>query len=422
MARTVVHNARSRNTLGVFGDHETDWLFKRTLEYASVGCAEIGECLTAARDIDERDSKTWIRAWSGLAARVEAHGDASLRTGRTVSARGCFLRAMNYYRSAEYACAPDHARFHELWRSSVACMAKALPLLDGAVQRVEVPFEGFVLPGYFWQLDSSGAKRPTLVLVGGHDSSGEEMLMAGGRAAVDRGYNYFTFEYPGHRGALHLDPRCVRRHDMEVPFAAAFDFLQRMPGVDERIALAGFSFGGYVAARVAAFEPRVKALVPDTPLIDPAELFSRGMRSAIGRLPDRIFDALVEHRLRRSTILKSFARYGGWVRGENFSSYARIARLDYSAYDLRPHLDRICCPVLSLAGEGEGEIMLRQAREFHEGIASVDKTLYVFTLGRDGSDDHCQLDNLSRAMQVVFDWLDERLSPLPQISATTCPR
>ena len=53
--------------------------------------------------------------------------------------------------------------------------------------------------------------------------------------------------------------------------------------------------------------------------------------------------------------------------------------------------------------------MLRQAREFHAGIASEDKRLHIFSLNRDGSDDHCQLDNISRAMQVVFDWLGERL-------------
>ena len=409
MARKRKQAARSFNTLGLFVDHETDWLFKRTLEYASVECAEIGECLVAARQIDSRDAETWIRAWSALAARVERHGDESLQKGRTVSARGCFLRAMNYYRSAEYACAPDHPRFHDYWRSSVACMAKALPLLEGIVQRVEIPFEGKVLPGYFWRPDGTAAKRPTLTFVGGHDSSGEEMLMVGGRAAIDRGYNYFTFEYPGHRGALHLDSGCVRRHDMEVPFAAAFDFLQGLPGVDERIALAGFSFGGYVAIRAAAFEPRVRALIPDSPLIDPAGIFSRSQSTRLSRLPDGLFNAVVRRRLRGSAILSNFIRYGGWVRGETSPSFARIARLDYTAYNLRPFLDRITCPVLSLVGEGEGDIMLTQAREFHEKVASQDKQLHVFTLADDGSDDHCQLDNITRGMQIAFDWLDERL-------------
>jgi hypothetical protein len=134
-------------------------------------------------------------------------------------------------------------------------------------------------------------------------------------------------------------------------------------------------------SRSAATSPRgwppsSRAFAPSyrtRPLIDPAELFSRGARSFLARLPDRLFDSLIERRLRGSAILRNFFRYGGWVRGEDFSSYARIARIDYSAYDLRPFLSRINCPVLSLAGAG--------------------------------SDDHCQLDNLSPAMQVIFDWL-----------------
>jgi pimeloyl-ACP methyl ester carboxylesterase len=160
---------------------------------------------------------------------------------------------------------------------------------------------------------------------------------------------------------------------------------------------------------VAAFEPRVRALIPDTPLTDTSEIFSRAKRSPLGRLPDGLFDAVVKFRIRRSGILKNFIRYGGWVRGEDYSSYSRIARLDYSGYDLKPFLDRITCPVLSLSGEGDGEVMLRQAREFYEGIASPYKRLHVFSLEKDGPDDHCQLDNITRAMQVVFDWLDERL-------------
>ncbi|MGA2977744.1 MAG: hypothetical protein ABSF77_20785 [Spirochaetia bacterium] len=115
--------------------------------------------------------------------------------------------------------------------------------------------------------------------------------------------------------------------------------------------------------------------------------------------------------LRRSDILRNLFRYGAWVRGEDFSSFTRIAHIDYSSYDVRPYPDRIRCPVLSLAGKGEGEIMLAQAREFHEAIPSKDKRLQIFSLERDGSDDHCQLDNISSGMQVIFDWLDARMAP-----------
>ncbi len=228
--------ARSFNTYGLFKDHETDWLFKRTLAYMNNRCAETGECLEAARHIDETDANSWIETWAALAARVDAQGDESLAGGHRLSARDSFLRAMNYYRSAEYACHPVHPRFDELWRKSCACMEKAAPLFPSSLRKVEVPFEGRLLSGYFWRPDDSPRKRPTLILAGGTDSSIEEMLMSAGPSVIERGYNLFTFDFPGHRGAVHRYPDCVRRPDYEVPFAAAIDFLSTLPGTDDRLA------------------------------------------------------------------------------------------------------------------------------------------------------------------------------------------
>jgi hypothetical protein len=53
--------------------------------------------------------------------------------------------------------------------------------------------------------------------------------------------------------------------------------------------------------------------------------------------------------------------------------------------------------------------MLKQAREYYEGVSSTRKKLHVFSLDKDGSDGHCLLDNPTRAMQVMFDWLDDVL-------------
>lgn len=45
--------ARSFNTFGLFKDHETDWLFKWTLEYMGMKCAEFGECMESALPLME---------------------------------------------------------------------------------------------------------------------------------------------------------------------------------------------------------------------------------------------------------------------------------------------------------------------------------------------------------------------------------
>jgi len=85
---------------------------------------------------------------------------------------------------------------------------------------------------------------------------------------------------------------------MEKPFSVAFDVLERLPGVDNRIALAGHSFGGYVVSRVAIFEKRVKALVPSSPLID----INRAQRIMLNKIkiPLCILAWLTEIKMKRS--------------------------------------------------------------------------------------------------------------------------
>ena len=121
MSKLRLGIARSPYSFGVFKDHETDWFFKRTLEYMVEKAAEIGECLYVARRIDETDGESWIKEWAELAEKVEKAGDESLNGGHKISARESFLRASNYYRAAEYGTPPYHPRFHELWEKSREC-------------------------------------------------------------------------------------------------------------------------------------------------------------------------------------------------------------------------------------------------------------------------------------------------------------
>lgn len=408
--------ARTSNNLGTFKDAELDWFFKRTLEYANAGGADIGDCMSVVDKIDERNSETWIDAWEALGARVERDAADSLQRGHIVSARGAYLRASNYYRAAEYAALPNHPKFHDLWVRSRDCFHKACPLFTPAIQIVDVPFEGKKLPAYFWAPDDSGEKRPTMFAVGGNDSSGEEVWYWSAMAAIERGYNFFTFEFPGHRGAVHLYPDCVKRYDMEVPFAAAFDLLEQLPGVDERIALAGYSFGGYVVSRVAIYEKRVAALIPSTPLIYPLGAQKEMLERT--HLPHSILAWLTERRMKKSPFTESMMMLAMWNSGNQHEYSARamidaVFAEDASKWDLRDKLHQIICPTLALAGENEGKLLIDQTQEFYDKISSRQKKLYIFTLDDDGSDDHCQLDNRTAANRVTFDWLDELFEHVP---------
>ena len=399
--------ARSATSFGVFRDPETDWTFKRTVAEMSEKGAETGECLWAASQIDEKDISTWIETWRGLAERVKTQGDRSFQAGHLVSARESYLRACNYFRTAEYACAPSNPNWDPLWENSVASFQQAARLFDPPIEILEIPFEGYSLPGYFWRPADDDIKRPTLVAVGGNDSSGEEMVFACGFAAVRRGYNFFTFEYPGHRGAVHRDPRCVKRPDYEVPFKTAFDLLETLPGVDERIALSGFSFGGFVVNRVAIHEKRVKALIPDSPIVNMDLMSRRFFDRFPDWMPTWLRRRLLNASMNRKPMMKALLAYSLHTWGIKGDLFDFIESGLSKPMVVTNDLYKITCPVLGLVSDQEGPLLLEQAQQFIQGVGAENKQLKILSLPTDGTDDHCQLDNFSRAGQIVFDWLDK---------------
>ena len=404
--------ARAPVELGFFDGHEADWLMQRSLSYTSEKAAEIGECLSVARRIDEKDADSWIEEWSALGQRLADAGEDALGQGERTSAREALLRACNYFRIAEYGCLPSDPRFHELWKKSVTAFRTACPLYDPPVQFEPVPFEGARLPAYFWRPDDSNTTRPTLIIAGGNDDTGEEDFFIIGPAAVRRGYNVFIFEYPGHRGAVHTDPTQVKRPDYEVPFAAALDHLERLPGVDDRLALMGFSGGGYVAPRVAIHDDRIKAVIPNSPMIDYARVADALLGPMIRRIPGPILKWGINRKLARNPLIHAYMEYGLWTTGrDDMTLYewmnSEEAQRDWAKFNIVDDLHHITCPSLALVGAAEGEEMLRQTEEYHRGISSQHKKMYTFTMDRDGSHDHCMLDNISRMHQIVFQWLND---------------
>jgi pimeloyl-ACP methyl ester carboxylesterase len=410
-----VDRSRSADTgFDIFKEHEGDWIFARTLEFMNERCAEIGECLYVARLIIEAgysDIENWIREWAALADRVYALGVESLENNHRISARECFLRASNYYRNAEYACHPSHPRFHELWKKSVDSFQKAGELFAPPIQTIIIHYDGKDLPGYFLRPADDDQKRPTLISAGGGDSSLEEVVFWSGFAAVRRGYNFFTFEHPGHRGALHLYRDCIKIGNYEDPYRIAIDDLLTYPGVDNRLAMTGISWGGFVACRVAAFEKRLMAIAPNPPIID--EPFRQDWRKQgiLSKIPAPWFDWIVKNRAyKRSPLLEPWVRFLTWscgLPGEKWSEIFDAGTHKSLGYTVLDDIHRVTCPALLLVGEKEGDEWVRQAKLFYDGISSENKTLHIFTLEKDGSNDHCQIDNRSRGDQVMFDWLDE---------------
>jgi pimeloyl-ACP methyl ester carboxylesterase len=386
-----------------FRSQEMNYQFIRTLTHP-YGGAEFGECFYAAEHIKDGDPESWVKAWTEVATRVEAQADEALAKGRRLSARDNFLRASNYYRAAEWYAPWDNPQHQESWEKSRTCFQSAAALFDPPIEILKIPFENKILPGYFLHAKDSGAKHPTLIVLGGLDSTGEELYFIIGAAATCRGYNALIFEGPGQRGVIHSYPDLVFRPDYEKPVKAVVDYALTRREIDsKRLGLIGFSFGGYLAPRAAAFEKRIRALIADAPILNwrrfilwrmmlpfPIEKFSPSEMN-------KLFETAASQNPMLRAKIENLFRPMGVNPGEYFECVS-----DYTLEGLESN---ITCPTLSLVGVGEGEEALLQARQFHEKLLCP-KALRIFT-AEEGADGHCQFNNSSLMYQVVFDWLDE---------------
>ncbi|MGZ4287161.1 MAG: alpha/beta hydrolase family protein [Solirubrobacteraceae bacterium] len=200
--------------------------------------------------VGDGGADAWHREWSAQAQALVDAGDASAAAGHPVSAREAYLRATTYLRTAYLPLlgAPIDDRLRETFARECEAFAQAAPLWDTPVEIVEIPFEGdATLPAVFVCRDDSGRSRPTIVNVNGYDSNIHEMFVAHSGAALRRGYNVLLFDGPGQGRNLIRDGLSMRP-DWENVVRPVVDYALERSEVDaDRIVLAGWSWGGFLA-------------------------------------------------------------------------------------------------------------------------------------------------------------------------------
>jgi pimeloyl-ACP methyl ester carboxylesterase len=363
-----------------------------------------GELYSTARRIVDRDVESWTVEWTAAAERIEAIADDCLSGGHVVSAREAFLRASLYWRTGLFYLESKDPRQLAMYHRHRACFRQAAALFDPPIEPVSIPYEnGKTLPGYFMRASATGGPRPTVMILGGGDSTCEELYdFGGGAAAVRRGYNAFLWEGPGQVGAFALDPSLTYRPDWEVPTRYAVDYVLSRDDVDpKRLALSGLSMGGYFAPRAAAYEKRITAVIANSLLPDIKPVFMVGLgldlNAPYGHDTWDKFDLSEPMKKYMSTTLCQRLGLAGGSLPAFFDELGR--------YNLAGLEGRITCPLLAIAGEGEGPLMVGLGHNFYEKL-TCPKTERLVRLV-DGGEAHCQMNNPSLKHQIEFDWLDD---------------
>ena len=372
--------------------------------------ADVGEVLSTVERIKNGHPRSWVEEWSATAERLAGEATAGAEAGHSHSAARQFLRVSMYYGAASFVAdgTGDSTLFAKLWEKHRAAWDRFVDLADLHIERIEIPYEGTTLPGYFFRSGPAGEPRRTVIFNNGSDGTVTNAWLQGIADALGRGWNAMTFDGPGQNAAL------VRQHlsfrpDWEKVITPVVDYLLTRPDVDPRkLALLGISQGGYWVPRAVAFEHRVAAAVADPGVVDVSAAMLRQIPHFLVKLLDageqEKFDkdmglALHLSASTRSTMAFRMRPYGVTSAYEFFTA----AR----AYTLSDEvIGQITCPVL-LTDPDHEQFWPGQSQELYDKLPGA-KALIRFT-AEEGADSHCEPAGNGIRGERIFGWLDQQI-------------
>lgn len=357
--------------------------FRRALGETQEGGGAVSEVFQAASRMKPGDAESWHEEWLRVAERNDSRGNLEEKAGHIRTAMNCWLRAADYYRSAEFWLLPEDPRRLATFDKCERASQKWLRYLGGEV--VEIPYEkGLSLPAYFMKpREGFSAKNPVLISFGGLDSFKDELWFMTGRGAVQRGIAVLMVDGPGQGGALRRH-KIHTRFDYEVPVGRCIDYLLKRDDVDaSRIAVSGSSMGGYYAARAGSKEHRLAACISHGAIWD------------------------IEQRFRDRGETHALANHMKWVFGAKSMAEA-IAMA--KPFKLEGVLDTMKCPYLVLHG-GHDVLGVESSKTVYEYAKAkgVNATLRLTTAEETGAE-HCQHDNPTLGQELMIDWLADVFS------------
>jgi hypothetical protein len=395
-----------------FKDEDFNFLTEIALGATYHRAADVGEVLSTVERIRNGDAQSWADEWAATADRLAAEAAANADQGRSRSAARQFLRVSMYYSLASSSAdgTGDPGLFGKLWEKHRAAWDRFADLTVPRADRIEIPYEGTKLPGYFFRAAGEGepSSRRTLIFNNGSDGAVTTAWVQGIADALDRGWNAMTFDGPGQNAAL-VRQGLPFRPDWEGVITPVVDYLLTRPDVDAgKIALLGVSQAGYWVPRAMAYEHRVAAAVADPGVVDVSTLM-------LGQIPHFMlklleagerdkFDRDMEYALRFSRSTRALMAYRMRPYGTDSPYDFFTAARGYSLTD--EVIGQITCPVLVTDPEHE-QFWPGQSQQMYEKLPPG-KALIRFTEA-EGADSHCEPAGNGIRGERLFDWLDQRV-------------
>ena len=231
--------------------------------------------------------------------------------------------------------------------------------------------------------------RPTVVVVNGMDNAKEMSIFFCGLEFARRGYNTLCLDGPG-MGETRRMRDMASRFDYEVPARRGVRLsARRVRDVDaKRVAIMGYSFGGYYSSRIAAFEKRYAACIALSALHWDLAAWQQKIKDANRNAPKSVAQSNFQWR---------------WVAGaKDEDEGIEIAK----KFSLKDVAKNITCPFLVTHGGNDRVVPVENAQKLYDAVGSKNKTIKIFTT-EEGGAEHAHVDNRQIGIDFAADWLEK---------------
>lgn len=389
--------------------------FHVALQNSLSGGADISPVLGAAKNIKPGDFDSYHQEFYKLANATKAQAEDPINAYDSVNVRDTWFSASQYFRRADVYIHRNWSNplIESVWDEQTAAFDKAIAALPIPGQRVQIrSIVGNLTVEAIWYSASKDptAKLPTMIVGNGFDAAQEDSYHYYCAAALARGWNCITYEGPGQN--------TVRRtqglgfiHEWEHVATPVVDYVlsEKNQVVDEnRLVLVGNSFGGYLAARAAAFEPRLSAVVLIGGIWDlyagyatqvPSEVLSiyeAGNYTQFDEVALSLRDAG-----KLPTEVEWGLDYGLWAfKTHSPAEYFDLTKL-YTVADIVHQIDM---PVF--VGDAEFETIFKGQPQKVKDALGEKATLHEF---RGVAGYHCQTGAQQELVRTIFAWLNDVL-------------
>ncbi len=334
------------------------------------------------REINRRVQKfTDIpREFSRAAQRREELAREAEKAGHEVEAREHYYVAAIFYTNAMWAVYEDGNAKRIAWgEKKRSCYDKFIQFAGRPIERVELPYEGKSIAAllHLPPRMKAGEKVPAILYIPGMDGVKEDNPMYSD-PFLERGIALLAIDGPGQGETRARGIKCTAAN-YEDAGKLACDYLAKRPEIDaNRLAIMGSSMGSYWGPRVAAAEPRFKALAVSGVCVEPSQY--------------TIFNTA------SPTFKLNYMYMSGYDDEAAFDEFAKTLTLKGVA-------SKITCPYLIVAGEDDELCPIEFVYQLMDEVRGP-KVLVVYE-----GEKHSIRNPRSRTL--IVDWLTDRLQGKP---------